>query len=95
MAHVLTNGTTATFDPSRLEGGSYTLSVTVTDSGNPPISVEKALIVVIPAAPAEENGSTGAENRGSGKKSGKGGSMPWLMLLSMAGLMAWRRRAAN
>src|SRR5690554_5126751 len=42
-----TDGNVLTFDPSSLKAGSYDVEVTVTDSGNPPLSETKSITVEV------------------------------------------------
>src|SRR5690554_6238606 len=92
-----TDGNVLTFDPSSLKAGSYDVEVTVTDSGNPPLSETKSITVEVLSSPGDEgedenSGKTDEQKESAtGKKKKKGGSVPVVIFAGLALAYAQRR----
>src|SRR5690554_2378458 len=92
-----TDGNVLTFDPSSLKASSYDVEVTVTDSGNPPLSETKSITVEVLSSPGDEgedenSGKTDEQKESTtGKKKKKGGSVPVVIFAGLALAYAQRR----
>ncbi|WP_160151899.1 hypothetical protein [Microbulbifer sp. ALW1] len=88
-----------TFDPQSMALGDYSVSVVVTDDGNPMLSSEEATFMfTLEASEVPGDGDTGGEtpvNPGTNKSGGSSGGSAgfWLLCLLMLGGL-WRRRLA-
>ncbi|MDK2777792.1 MAG: hypothetical protein KYX62_09040 [Pseudomonadota bacterium] len=81
------NGTSISFATDELEDGEYDISVTVTDSGNTPLSTTQELTLDVETPPATDDGDSNAD---SGSSSGGGAASFILLLLPL--LLVHRRR---
>ena len=81
------DGTSVSFATDELEDGEYSISVTVTDSGNAPLSTTQELTLDVETPPATDDGDGNAD---SGSSSGGGAASFILLLLPL--LLVHRRR---